>query len=83
MNKFHRLYIARLQALVLLIVLLQTGWATAQAQSSRTSMARPQGGATSPAFSDERTLNETRQELRRLLKMTPTLTSVVAHDPSL
>lgn len=82
-NCFSRFCAATIRRSLVVIMLFQAGWTFAQTQPSRVPGNRPQPGITSPALDDDRTLNETRQELLRLLKMTPTLTTVVAHDPSL
>lgn len=83
MDRLRRLCLAVIQVLFLLIVMFPASWTAAQAQPSRAPVNRPQAGTASPALNDDKTLNETRQELLQLLRMTPTLTSVVAYDPSL
>lgn len=61
----------------LLVALFHTGWMAAQ--QPRTPAATP---SATPAMSDEQ-LSATREQLFKLLRLSPKLTSVVARDPSL
>lgn len=61
----------------LLVALFHTGWMAAQ--QPRTAAATP---SATPVVSDEQ-LSATREQLFKLLRLSPKLTSVVARDPSL
>jgi hypothetical protein len=69
---------------IALLLLLLAGLTTAQSQSSpisRTAPLNPQTQANSPT--SDRDLAELREQLLGLLRMSPTLTEVVASDPTL
>ncbi len=71
---------------IALPTLLCTGMAAAQAQPGRPVNPIPPGQGTSPETTSamsERDIAAERHELIRLLRLSPTLTTVVSHDPSL
>lgn len=70
------------QLAVLLAGLLCTGWAAAQAQPQRPA-SKPATPVTESAVPSDENLTATRQELFKLLQMSPKLTTVIARDPSL
>lgn len=65
---------------VFLIFLLQAAWMTAQPQQSRPAARTVPSSASSPGDTE---ISATREQLFRLLRQSPKLTSVVARDPSL
>ncbi len=71
---------------IALPTLLCTGMAAAQAQPGRPVNPIPPGQGTSPETTSamsEKDIAAERHELIRLLRLSPTLTTVVSHDPSL
>jgi hypothetical protein len=81
MHNLRCSYTGIIRIVLLLMALFSAVRMPAQRQTSRTPANAP--GTSSSAASDERTLEDTRQQLLKLLRMTPTMTSAVAHDPSL
>ncbi len=72
---------------IALLLLLLPGLTTAQSQSSsaarRTTPANPEISSSASSPTSDRDLAELREQLLSLLRMSPTLTEVVASDPSL
>lgn len=83
MHNLRCSYNGTIRVMVLLMTLLCAGRMLAQTQPSRPPANAPSPATSSSAPSDEKALEDTRQQLLKLLRMTPTLTSVVARDPSL
>jgi hypothetical protein len=80
MNKFRH-DCSGIISVTLTTLLAFASWVPAQAQPSRAPTKQPTSAVSAPG--DESNLAETRGQLIRLLRMTPTLTGAVAHDPSL
>lgn len=80
-----RHYCSRIMRIMLIAAALLScaNWTPAQAQPPRVPTKAPTSPVSPSAPNDERTLGDTRQQLIKLLRMTPTLTGAVAHDPSL
>lgn len=79
MNKRRRLVYRILSAIAVSALLLTTlGVAQPRAQS-----AAPTTAAGAAPVPDDREVAETQAELIRLLRLSPTLTTVISHDPSL
>lgn len=77
MHKKRSFLMQAIMPAALLVVLFHTGWMAGQ--QPRTPAASP---SATPAISDEQ-LSATREQLFKLLRLSPKLTSVVARDPSL
>jgi hypothetical protein len=80
MLRRHSFRARAISTAVFLVIFLQTGWLGALPQQPRAS-ATPQPQAASPVTNEE--VSATREQLFKLLRLSPTLTSVVARDPSL